>query len=356
MVFGLVGAPGAYQFFPEINGMGAISIVEGNDALSGGAGNDTLYGGGGDDYLDGGSNEDVLYGNAGNDNMYGGAGNDLLDGGTGADTMFGGAGNDVYLFDHNWEGSATDHAIENANEGTDEVRTSVDLGIDWMPNIENLTALGTGNLFLGGSDGDNVVTGNSGDNYIVGGGGNDTLIGDAGNDIASYQLPVGTPGTIELADGTDADAGKLLVNIVDGGVAQTYLKISRNGPAFTVEGVGVGAFMGTDTLTGIEQIHTFVQTGDGSPAAQFLAVNLAAQQYGDFVSGGEFDEVLNVGDFAGAVNANGNRGNDTITAPKWPTTCRAARAVTCSTALPETTTSRAGTATTSSMAAPTTIT
>src|SRR5205085_6966931 len=99
---------------------------------------------------------------------------------------------------------------------------------------------------------------------------------------------------------------------VDGANVQTYLKISQTAGGFTVEGVGMGAFMGTDTLSGIEQIHTFVQTNDGSPATQFLSVQLLAQQYGTFVSGGEFNEVINLADFAGATGVNGNGGNDTI--------------------------------------------
>ena len=49
-----------------------------------------------------------------------GGGNDLLDGGAGDDTMTGGTGDDIYLVDN-----AGDIVIENAGEGTDEIRTAL---------------------------------------------------------------------------------------------------------------------------------------------------------------------------------------------------------------------------------------
>src|SRR5262249_36160583 len=152
------------------------------------AGNDTLNGGSGDDTLDGGTGNDTMVGGAGNDTyivdssgdvvteasgagtdevrtsltsytlgnnvenlrytgsgsftgtgntlanvLMGGIDNDTLNGGSGADTMIGGAGNDTYIVD-----VLTDVVTENANEGTDEVRTGLTtytLGA----NVENLT-------------------------------------------------------------------------------------------------------------------------------------------------------------------------------------------------------------------------
>src|ERR1700686_2910440 len=87
--------------------------------------------------ITGGTGNDSLTGGAGADTLNGGAGDDTLNGGTGSDTMVGGAGNDIYVVD-----AAGDVVTENANEGTDEVRTSLTtytLGA----NVENLTFTGT---------------------------------------------------------------------------------------------------------------------------------------------------------------------------------------------------------------------
>ena len=65
-----------------------------------------------------GSNE--LYGLAGNDTIVAGAGNDTLNGGAGSDQMVGGAGNDLYMVD-----SVFDTVTEGADEGTDEVQSSI---------------------------------------------------------------------------------------------------------------------------------------------------------------------------------------------------------------------------------------
>jgi Ca2+-binding RTX toxin-like protein len=194
----------------------------GADNLSGGAGNDTLIGGAGNDTMAGGAGNDIYVvdaagdvvteaASAGTDEvrttlssytlganvenlryigtgnftgtgntlanvLTGGAGNDTLDGGTGTDTLIGGAGNDVYIVD-----VAADVVTENANEGTDEVRTALTtytLGA----NIEKLTFTGTAAFTGTGNALDNVITGGNGADTLNGGAGNDALNGGAGND------------------------------------------------------------------------------------------------------------------------------------------------------------------------------
>ncbi|MGO8148184.1 hypothetical protein AB9F42_36310, partial [Rhizobium leguminosarum] len=71
------------------------------------------------------------------DTLSGGDGNDTLNGGAGADSLIGGAGDDTYIVDN-----AGDSVAENADEGTDTVKTvlaSYTLGV----NVENLTYIGT---------------------------------------------------------------------------------------------------------------------------------------------------------------------------------------------------------------------
>jgi Ca2+-binding RTX toxin-like protein len=112
-----------------------------------------------------------------NDTLNGGAGNDTLDGGGGIDALIGGTGNDIYIVD-----SSTDIIVENANEGTDGIQSSVTYSIAAKTNIENLTLTGTTAINGTGNVANNVITGNSGNNTLNGGAGNDTLDGGAGTD------------------------------------------------------------------------------------------------------------------------------------------------------------------------------
>ena len=102
-------------------------------------------------------------------------GDDSLGRGTGINTMLGGLGNDIYFVD-----SAGDVVVENANEGVDEIWSSISytLGV----NLENLTLLGTGAINGTGNALDNVLTDGEGDNVVDGGLGADTMTGSWGND------------------------------------------------------------------------------------------------------------------------------------------------------------------------------
>jgi serralysin len=114
-------------------------------------------------------------GNALNNYITGNTGNNILDGGAGNDILAGGRGNDTYIVE-----SIYDSIIENANEGNDTVRSSVDWTLD--ANLENLILTGSSNLTGTGNGLTNVITGNSGNNVLDGGVGNDTLIGGKGDD------------------------------------------------------------------------------------------------------------------------------------------------------------------------------
>ncbi len=291
----------SYEFVADFD---PSFFAPGNDLLVGGAGNDTLLGGGGDD------------------DLQGGEGNDLLDGGTGGDIMAGGAGDDVYFVDKGYVPDEQGDVVnELADEGTDEIRTLIDWGLPG--NVENISAIGGGNVFLGGNELDNVITGNSGDNYMLGEAGNDIIDGGAGtNDVASFQLPEGTPGSYRLVDGTGENAGKLIVQRVDGATVEDVFVITSTGPgAATVQGINSAAFLGTDTVTNVEQLH-FLPRGPFNQDT-FLSVNLAlfVPPAGQFphVSGSEFADTIDLAaiypdlDATVAINANGGRGDDTIT-------------------------------------------
>ncbi len=229
---------------------------EGDDTLDGGAGNDTLVGGAGDDtytvnatgdvvteHPDGGTDlvrssvtwtlganlenllligtakingtgnaaDNRLTGNAAANVLTGGAGNDILDGGAGADTMSGGIGDDSYVVD-----ATSDKVVENANEGTDSVQSSV----TWtLPaNVEHLALTGsasingTGNALsnlLRGNGGANVLNGGAGNDVVQGGDGNDTLTDSSGNSVLDggdgADVLTGGTGREFLAGGTGND-------------------------------------------------------------------------------------------------------------------------------------------------------
>ncbi|MFD1786634.1 beta strand repeat-containing protein [Sphingomonas floccifaciens] len=117
-----------------------------------------------------------LSGGAGDDVLVGGDGADTLDGGTGADIMFGGDGDDIYVID-----SLGDRAIETANGGIDEVRTSV--GYLLQPYIENGRITGSDAVGLTGNALNNSLWGNAADNALNGGAGDDMLYGGQGADL-----------------------------------------------------------------------------------------------------------------------------------------------------------------------------
>jgi Ca2+-binding RTX toxin-like protein len=128
----------------------------------------------------------VLTGNSASNTLTGGAGNDTLDGEMGADMLIGEAGDDLYIVDE-----TGDSAIENANEGTDTVFSSVTYSLSGT-HVERLTLSGTAAINGTGNSLDNSLTGNSGDNTLIGNGGNDILDGAGGNDI----LKGGTGGDV----------------------------------------------------------------------------------------------------------------------------------------------------------------
>jgi Ca2+-binding RTX toxin-like protein len=219
-------------------GVDTLTGGSGNDILSGLAGNDMLVGNAGNDKLDGGSGNDTMLGGPGNDTyvvdstsdvvtenanegidtvqssvaltlaanvenltltgttaingtgntldniltgnsaintLTGGAGNDTLDGGAGADKLIGGTGDDAYIVDN-----TSDVITENANEGTDTVKSSVTLTLG--NNMENLALTGTTAINGTGNTLDNILVGNSAANTLTGGAGNDTLDGGTGAD------------------------------------------------------------------------------------------------------------------------------------------------------------------------------
>ena len=191
-------------------GSDILNSLAGNDILDGAAGADTMTGGPGDDtyVVDNagdrivenagegtdtvksgitwtlGANLEKLIltgtgningtGNALDNDITGNAGNNVIDGGAGADTMTGGKGDDTYIVDN-----VNDKVIENAGEGIDTVKSSVDCYL--ANNVENLILTGTAQWGFGNAL-DNDITGNDAANALDGGAGRDILRGGKGDD------------------------------------------------------------------------------------------------------------------------------------------------------------------------------
>ena len=151
---------------------------------------------GGDAQGDSLSGIENLTGSEQADSLTGDGDANTLDGGNGADTMIGGAGNDTY-----WVANAGDTVIENANEGTDTVNTTMHYGL--TANVENLVLRGSSGLQGYGNSLANMLYGNAGSNLLNGGAGADVMFGGAGNDV--YFVDNAGDMVVENAnEGTDA--------------------------------------------------------------------------------------------------------------------------------------------------------
>jgi Ca2+-binding RTX toxin-like protein len=283
------------------------NVIAGNSAanlLKGGLGDDTYYVGTGDTVTENASEGiDTVVSNItwtlGNNlenlvltgtTAINGTGNTLtniltgngaantLDGGAGADTLIGGAGNDIYVVDN-----VADVISENANEGADQVNSSVTYTLS--VNVENLTLTGTASINGTGNALANTLTGNVGNNVLDGGIGADTMVGGAGNDTYVVDSPLDV--VTELAS-----AGTDLINS----------SVSYTLPT-NVEKL---------SLTGTSEINA-----TGNSAANILFGNsrnntLDGGTGADSMSGGNGNDIYIVDNAGDVVTENVNEGNDQV--------------------------------------------
>ncbi|MBB4438512.1 Ca2+-binding RTX toxin-like protein [Rhizobium esperanzae] len=287
--------------------------------------------------------DNVITGAAAADTLSGGDGNDTLNGGAGADSLIGGAGDDTYIVDN-----AGDSVAENADEGTDTVKTvlaSYTLGV----NVENLTYIGTAAFTGTGNDLANTITGGVGNDALNGGAGADTMIGGAGNDtyivdnagdsvaenaaagtdtvktvLANYTLGNNVENLIYTGSASFTGTGNALANTIIGGAGNDLLD-GGAGNDTLIGGAGNDIYVvdsATDIVTelasaGTDEIRTSLAAY--SIAALINVENLSYTGSANFIgtgnalanmiTGSAGHDMLNGG--AGADSLIGGDGDDT---------------------------------------------
>ncbi len=228
--------------------------------------------------LDGGSGDDVLQGSESAD---------WLDGGLGADLMKGLGGNDTYIVDN-----VGDVVVENRNEGTDTVNSSVSYVLG--NNVENLILSGTDGLSGVGNTLNNILTGNSGANALTGNAGSDTLDGGAGADA----LTGGTGDDVYYVD----NAGDTVTEAFNAGTDRVYSSISYTLTA-NMENLNL---LGVDNLNGTGNGLNNTLVGNGG------ANILNGGNGSDSLQGGAGDDTYVVESSGDSVSEGVSAGIDTV--------------------------------------------
>ncbi|MGG7576387.1 M10 family metallopeptidase C-terminal domain-containing protein [Rhizobium sp. Nf11,1] len=246
--------------------------------------------GSGNDTVMGNEADNTLWGNAGNDTLTGDSGNDTLDGGTGIDKLSGGVGDDVYIVDN-----AGDTVIENANEGTDTVRTT--LSYTLSANVENLTYTGTTTFVGHGNAAANVITGGTGSDWLDGEVGDDTLIGGAGDD--TYEVD---------------SLGDVVVEAADGGTDKIRTDLAAYSLA-DIANVENLSFVGNANFTGVgNSLDNVITGGLGDDTLSGGAGNdtLDGTWGNDSLAGGTGNDIYVVYDAGDTIIENADEGIDTV--------------------------------------------
>jgi len=165
--------------------------------------------------------------------MHGTSAADTMAGGTGSDMLIGAGGNDTYTVNN-----VGDRPVEEGNEGTDLVKTSLS-SYTLGAHLDKLSYTGTGNFSGTGNNLNNTLTGGEGNDWLNGGTGDDVLAGGEGGDTYWFGLG-GRHDTINNGDTAGADSLKF-----GSGIAADDLWFAQNGSDLLVTVRGTG---GTDAV------------------------------------------------------------------------------------------------------------
>jgi Ca2+-binding RTX toxin-like protein len=239
--------------------------------------------------------------------LVGNSANNTLDGAAGADSMSGGAGNDIYIVDN-----AGDIVTENANEGSDTVKSSLSFTLG--ANVEKLTLTGTSGINGTGNSLANTIVGNSGANILTGGAGNDVLTGGSGNDTFVYKTGDGQDTITDFASGD-------IVNVTGYSAVQSISQVGTGVVVVFATGDQI-TFQNASVATVQAGLHFDGSTpppppppggatdGDDTLSGGTAADTIHGLGGNDTISGNGGNDML-YGD-AGNDSLNGGAGNDTL--------------------------------------------
>lgn len=235
-----------FSFTPAAT-TGAVADLQSGFAFSGSTGYDTL------------ANIENLVGTAGNDTFLGDANDNTFFATSGTDSVNGRGTGDSDTFDSSaMAGNTTVNLTSGSASGYGGTTT--------LSNVENATT-GGGNDTLIGNSGANVLIGNGGNDTFTGNGGGDTIVGGSGLDIVNY-----------------------------GAVAADDFELDGMG------GWSVDTGTGTDTLAGVEQVHSagskILLVGNGGYATIQEAINAAADGDTVLIADGVYSGDLTITDKA----------------------------------------------------------
>ncbi|MFN6537638.1 MAG: calcium-binding protein [Nostoc sp. EkiNYC01] len=262
-----------------------------------------LTGTAGNDSITGTLNDDKIEGLGGNDTLFGLAGNDTLDGGTGQDTMTGGLDNDTYIVD-----DSADKVVENANQGTDTIRSSISYTLG--ENLENLILTGTSNLSGTGNTLNNLITGNSVNNTLNGKAGDDIINGEDGDDTLKGELGNDTLNGGAGNDTLDGGAGN---DVMIGGAGNDiYYTDSSNDQITEVFNEGTDTVSSAITWTLGNNLENLIFTGSNAinGTGNGLKNSITGNTANNTLLGGDNDDTLKGN--AGNDTLNGGAGNDVM--------------------------------------------
>ena len=227
---------------------------------------------------------------------------------TAGDRLIGSRGNDTFVV------MSQDVRIEDPNDGTDTVESSVTFSLASHSTIEKLVLTGGANINGTGNFRANVITGNAGNNALEGGGGADTLQGGSGND--TYYIDSASELVIEGAGG-----GTDTIITSDRSITLlTYANIENIIYTGAPGGVGGGgeliSTLGTDNddyLFGGSGSDTIIgKAGDDTLEGKAGNDLLDGGEGSDTMSGGIGNDTYVVDAATDVIQENSNEGTDLV--------------------------------------------